>query len=215
MSLILCNGRPVIEGRITLPLSGAWVATLTVDSETAIASPVAIAADGGLSLAGSVFRGSAWQGKALVKVVGGRGGLSTSLDPKSYVNAPATVPLDDVLTESGEALSTTADKAAFAINLPRWVRTKGTAAEALDRLTAAVSRSWRVLPDGTLWIGVEAWPASALVDYVLEDHPAEGRATLSVDRPIAIPGTALDGRRIVYVEHAFNGGSVRTEVWFG
>jgi hypothetical protein len=89
----------------------------------------------------------------------------------------------------------------------------------LTRLLAPLAQAvtWRVLPDGTIWAGPETWPDSGLTtdDYqILDEDPREGTALLGVEAPVLLPGTALAGRRVSYVEHLINAEGVRSNVWF-
>jgi hypothetical protein len=85
-------------------------------------------------------------------------------------------------------------------------------------LTAAPTATWRVLPDGSIWMGVETWPDSGLLegdDYqIISEDPMRAEAVLGVESPVIMPGTLLGGRRVSYVEHRLNSPETRTIVWF-
>jgi hypothetical protein len=74
--------------------------------------------------------------------------------------------------------------------------------------------TWRSALDGTVWVGAETWPASALNDYDVVDRRAEdGRLELVTPTPVLIPGTTLAGDRIGRVTYRVTAESVRLEAF--
>src|SRR5690554_802183 len=154
-------GQPLISAEITMPGVGAWHADTASDGTTAFSGRVTVEIDG-VEFVGTVIRSGVNGGRVLSRIVGGAGGLSRQLPAKNYAAGPtvATV-LGDILRESGESLAATAEAATTARALPKWHRSQDTTAAALVRLLDGVQASWRVLRDGTIWVGSQVWPEAA------------------------------------------------------
>jgi hypothetical protein len=214
---LFCNDVAVLEGTLTLPRLGAWHADLVLDGPLTTRDAATVrSADGGLVLRGSVVRGGGFQERGGVRIVGGQRGLAREVAPRFYRGVPARVPIGDLLRDCGERLSTATDLQRLDVVLPRWVRLRGPASTALAHLLDATSAAWRVLPDGTLWIGAEAWPVIDLDTEVFDDDPADDRMELAFDQipPTLRPGTTFLGRHVGTVEHIVAAARVRTLVWF-
>jgi hypothetical protein len=220
MALVTANKLAVIEASIQMPQLGAWTADLVVDTDVALTGRVTIEIAGGLTLIGAVTRGDVFADTGHVRVTAGNDGLRRTAKPKHYISPNARTILADLLRTANETLSGTADPATLATSYPAWTtigQPIGLAISALlqDR---RLNVTWRMLPDGTLWLGPESWPDSGLrdvADYqVLSEAPQEGKAELGVEAPSLVPGMSLAGRRLSYVEHKIGSGAVRTNVWF-
>lgn len=218
MSLATANGVPVIRAVLALPRVGAWHADLEIDSEDASPFGTQIAlsiGDGALSFQGSARRGGAYGGRVLVRMVGGAGGLGKVLDSKAYRQIPARIPLSDILDGAGEKLSGTADSGALGTELPFWSRPKGIAGIALANLLAELSATWRVLADGTIWVGSETWPAATVSNVtVTHEAPDDGRIDFGSDLPSLLPGTTFRDRKVSRAVHHLDAKRVSTECWF-
>lgn len=209
--------------RLHLSQRRAWWGWLDLDTATAPSGQVTIAADGGLSLVGTVKQPSGvFLDSARVRVVGGAGGLETVISPAAFENAQLGDPLRAVLASAGESLSSTVASSVTGVLLTKWTLTSTYAARALDELCAAASAPlgqtivWRVLGDGTVWLGVETWTAQAMPAGadVLEQYPAEGRYVLGSTSPFLMPGVNLDGvGNIVGVDHWLTHDRVRSDAW--
>jgi hypothetical protein len=218
MAFALVNGAAVIDGQITLPRIGAWTADLVLDTGTALvgSAQLVFGVGGSISFNGAVVRGGLARGYAVVRLVGGAGGLRTLLAPKAYGSVALKLPLSELLAAAGEALSATSDAAVLALQLNAWTRMQTTAGGALVALLqAAPTASWRFLPDGTLWVGNETWPTSQLAGYlVTKDDPNHKRQELAVDVPAVFPGQVLNGQQVSGVEHRIRSGRFRTVVYY-
>ncbi len=210
------NDLPVLSGLVALPRAGAWHADLVVDAPDASQLQGAVTlVVGKLELHGVARRSGAFVQRASIRVVGGAGGLATELEPKGYRSPSVSVILGDIVGDAGEALSPTVDGSLLASVMPAWVRVRGSAGTALSTLADALHVGWRVLLDGTVWLGAEAWPAADVGQYdVLDERPEQARAELGTDSPALLPGTTLEGRRVSYVEHVFDASSIRTRYWW-
>jgi hypothetical protein len=209
------NGLPLVDARICLPRVGAWYADVAVAHDEALAGPVTLEL-GGVQFKGTVRRGGMSSGVSVARVVGGGAGLNKVAAAQGYSNVPISVPLTDVLNLAGETLSSTSGPSITGHQLKHWVRAQGQLGLALGALAAAtpiVEPSWRVLADGTVWVGEEGWPDSDMDAVLIEDDPRLGRKVLYAEKPSVLPGTSLDGSKVGYVEHVLTNAALRTEVW--
>lgn len=215
------NGYPVVSGRICRPRQGAWWADLRLDAPatSAVTGKVTIGLGAGSQrvLVGTARRVGTYRDAVHVRVVGGAGGLGRTFGPKAYRGVPLRLPVLDVLAAAGEVLAPSSDAAALATTLVAWQAIAQPASAALGSLAqaAAGSPTWRVLADGTVWVGPERWTTSKLATFdVTNEEPELGRIELAADDPAIAPGEVLLGRRVSYVEHQVTAGRVRHLVWF-
>lgn len=222
MSLITCGGADALNGSIHLLSRGAWWAPLRLDASTAPIGKVTLAANGGLSLSGFVVTGGVAYDVAHVQVVGGAGGLGKTLTPAAYQNAQLRDPLGAIMNTSGESLSSKIDSSILAVQLPTWTIVASKAARGIDELCGAASQAlgqaitWRVLSDGTIWLGSESWPSQQIPSGsdVLDSFPGEGRFVIGADTPWLLPGVALTGvGNVGAVDHFFDSHEVRSWAW--
>lgn len=90
------------------------------------------------------------------------------------------------------------------------------AAQALTALLHIVAPAfhWRILADGTLWMGEETWDDATPEYVLLEQNPTEGAYDLGVDAPSIVPGITVDGiGKINRVQHIIEAGKLRSHVW--
>lgn len=231
MALLTLNGVPIIRGNIRMPRVGVWNADLTLDSTTAITGPVTLAtADGAFSLAGTAYREGVFLGTLSLRVIGGAGGLSVApgglgklLPAKYYQGATLGLVLSDTLTSCGEKLSAKSDAAVTGLFLTKWTRLAGTGKQAIARMLDNIATSWRVLADGTVWVGTDTYPAAPNSQFdVLERHFGEGRIVIGVQQPFLMPGTLLTisssatsgTQNVSTVTYDIRPDKIRAEVWF-
>lgn len=218
MSDLTLNGAPVLRGRIDVPRAGVWHAELELDSDAA--------PDGAATIAGARVRllgtvASAGidpaTGRVTARVVGGRAGFATALAARQYRGAPLRIVVGDALRDAGEALAPSSDADVLATVRAQWIRAGVAASEALAQALDGTGATWRVLADGAVWVGREAWPAATLPDdaLALRDDPLERVTDYTVDTtPDVRPGTVIDGRRASRIEHSIEPGAARLRVWW-
>lgn len=217
MTAPTANGHGLLHARLTLPLRGVWYADVQVEAEEADLGDLLedVTLDfGAIRFVGRTRRGGHYHGRVELEVAGGGGGMETVLEPRYYTDATAGLILRDLAREAGETLATDLDAAVSGAALARWTRARGRAGDAVAELGRALAKAWRIRPDGSLWMGDEAWPDAELEHEVLVDEPARERQSLGVDAPTLLPGTLLGGRRVSHVVHVIAPGAYRTEVWY-
>ena len=212
MNLPRLNGSPVLRGDVDMPPEGAWTADVYADLQE-------VPRAGVLELLGQTYRGTVLQGDlvggtARLRLVGGAGCLLRQLAPKSYVNGvTAGALLQDLAQEAGETLSPTIAADVRGRSLTRWTRPAGTARDLIAHLAAYLGLTWRVLLDGTLWMGRYLWqeaPAAAEGSVLIDAAPQDARRTVAAESAPWEPGQTLQGWRIGAVRHFVEKESSRT-----
>lgn len=203
------NGSPLLECRIVQSITGPWTAEAQSDGSEALAGKVTIVLDGA-TFVGTVERSKEEHGRVISRIVGGAGGLSKELDAKAYANSNLVPPLTDVLRETGEVLSSTAVPPDLFVGT--WQRCRGAASAAIKQIAYKAGLNWRVLRDGTIWIGTDTWPEASVGGALeLDTDWSDGVATFA-DGVGFEPGTTYAGQRINQVTHLYSGASTKTEV---
>lgn len=221
MALVEANGQTVYDFQMRRPRVGAWHADMRVDTPDEIAGPVTIVIDDGARVyKGTASRSVEFVESAQVRVVAGAGGLGVTASPKHYNSTTVRIVLGDLLRDAGEALSSTADSAVLGIALASWTTTPIPVGAVLAALmqTAAPAAAWRMLEDGSMWVGNETWPAAGVdvTTYQVMDQAAEEATMLvRVDAPLVNPGTVFEGRRVSYVQDDVpHIAPVEQRIWF-
>jgi hypothetical protein len=210
------NGLNVLDATVRLPRIGAWQAELDLDGADASkgTGPVSITA-GAQTWTGTAVESGVFVGRLKVRVVGGANGLGKATKPRFYHAIPARVVIEDLLAEGGEKLSSTSDSGKLGTILPFWTRHAGTVAEGLGNVLDELGATWRVLADGTVWVGVESWPTAKADGVIVESEaPHDARIEFSADAPTLLPGTTFRDRKVSRVEHKIAPGKTRTTAWF-
>jgi hypothetical protein len=225
-ALCSVSGVNVLNGLINIPRIGVWHADFELDSFTTFSGAAVSIQFGSQTMVGTVTRSGSDASKRLrVRIVGGVAGLQTVLPPRSYGSVPLRIPLVDALSGAGETLSGTANPTVLATQLSAWSRMQGgTAGGVVGSLATAAGAAWRVLLDGSVWMGLETWPASSLPDTTLiHSEPEKGRVTVASDAPAVLPGTAFSYtppgstqavRNVSYVRHSIRPDELLTMIYY-
>ncbi|HVZ89643.1 MAG TPA: hypothetical protein VHG72_21960 [Polyangia bacterium] len=227
MSLITANGFDAIETRLTDPRTGAWHADLIVDNPAALTGQVTLVIDANdgtqQTRVGTALpaRTGVFVDTAHVRVVAGAGGLGTSATPRHYNGVSVAVVLGDLLSAAGETLSSIADQTVLSAALDAWTTTATPVGTLITLLLAAGApgASWRMLPDGTLWVGTDTFPAQTIdssLYQIREDAAETNSMRILVDAPLPLVGTVFEGRQVSATEAHVGqeGDTVSMTVWF-
>lgn len=218
--MLIVDGEASIEATIELPRSGAWTIDAGLASDVELTGKVQVNIDDKYTMLGTVVRTGQWQNIEHVRIVGGAGGLSNIAKPQHYTAATVGVVLGDLLRQAGETLSPTSDAATLAARVKSWTTNAIPTGTLIARLleTAAPATTWRVLLDGTVWVGSETWPDCGLIedtDYsVLSRDTVNLTATLGVETPRLLPGTTIGGNKVARVQHLLGSPTTRTIATF-
>lgn len=193
MSYLTLNGALLTKATIRIPLVGAWVADVEhmTEPEVGVGDAVSLVF-GGQTFVGTVHRVQSGFGSGYdARIVGGSGGLSTVLDPEQYMSPTVGQVLRDAVSDAGETLSGTISADTLATPLRAWARRSQTLGEALDSLSGLLGLRWRVLLDGTIWLGSDPGTAAALTDYEMISEDAGGCVIIAAEEPTILPGEAF------------------------
>ena len=216
------------RGRIHLPLTGAWVADVAIDPGTSDADlpqfgsvvPIYVG-ENGFSLSGAIRRINNAFNTVFARVVGGGGGLYKTVGPKAYQGSNFGLIVDDLLSAVGESLSPTVSANIRQISLSFWTVPQGPLFVALAnlvleaRVLTGTEVNWRVLPDGTIFIGVEQWSQTPMASFDLMSwQPEQLATTIYALDPQVTPGQVWQSGKVSNVEHTIEPELQRTKVWF-
>jgi hypothetical protein len=194
MPICTVNGLNIYEAEIYIPRVGVWSANFNLDSDSALIGKATIAF-GSQTFNGTFERsGPSDNGRVRVRVIGGANGLSNLLKPKSYRFAPIKIPLGDAATDLAETISRESDPSILTFQLRAWSRMSISGGSAIRSLLGTLPQvaSWRMLLDGTIWVGYEQWKVSSLTDFrLLATEPEKGRILISSIDPVVLPGTTF------------------------
>lgn len=206
------EGENVLTADVTMPREGVWHADVVSVGSEVLTGQVTLNLEG-VEFHGTVLRSGVNGGRVETKVLGGKGLLPTVITAKDY-SSTTTVRgvVRDILREAGETLSGTSEDAVLGRPLNHWERSSGPASRCLrDVLEKVPGATWRVLADGTVWVGLTSWP-TASPDYTsLDEDYIHGVLTVATSRPALDPGTTFLGHRISFVTHRVRPESFRTE----
>jgi len=210
---------------LSMPVRGNWVAHVETGDDVAPEGAVTleIARDNGAGLdtfTGTVRHGAPWAGRSEVVVVGGAGGLLAQLEPRHYAPRTDFVPpllvAQQLVADAGEELSPDVAAALEGRKLGRFTRARLPAVVLLGLLADGLGLGWRVLADGTVWIGEETWPDATSADLGREmvDRGDDRIIEIAPDRATLRPGVTAFGQRITRVTYQL-GGNVRAKLGYG
>lgn len=219
MSEFRLNGEVVTSLSLRFPLRGVWTADVIVDVDTAPTGAVTIeiAGEETTTLTGFARRPGTSELKTFVRVVGGAGGLWQQIDPLYYTDTTVRTVVEDLLRDAGETLSDTASSDVLDMQIEKWTRKQGVAQTALDMLSRSIGFTWRVLLDGTVWIGMDSFPEVDDFEHqVIREYPSDGRMEISADAfpKDLVPGVTFLERHVCFVEHSFSADRGKTLVYF-
>lgn len=227
-ALISVNGIDVSDAVIHLPRVGVWHADLDINLNKKTLSGSAEISFGSQTFTGFFFRvGVDVSNRLKARVVGGNGALGTLLNPKGYRSIPLQIPLQDVVTDSGEVgLSLDSDQGILNHQLEAWSRMQVTGGAVITKLLQAVPGVpvWRILPDGTLWVGFDDWESTTIPEATLVDIvPEKGRLSISSSDPVILPGQAYtftppgqstQTQQVSYVRHVITPVGAETLIFY-
>lgn len=207
----------IISATIREPVTGAWVLDAVIDADVAPSGRQTATIDDE-NWVGTVRRASVDNGRVTCRLVGGAGSLGADADAgtvgaKAYQSSVTlqTV-LVDLLLANGESLDSSSSSLA-GIQVPTWQRAQGPHRRALEAVVTKAGLSWRVLRNGNLWVGEEAWEAFD-EDLVQEEEANVGDGYFVLRDAISMtPGVTYRGESIRQVVHAIDKSGVLTEAW--
>jgi hypothetical protein len=210
--LYTLNSQRILSGTLHMPRAGAWHGDFELDAQERLTGAANVDFDG-LRFTGTVVRGDVVAGRGAARIVGGRGGLSKDVPALSYRNVQARMVIADLLSAVGEELASSSDEVLLSAQLDHWTRPQGAAGSALSKVVDTIGGVWRVLADGTVWVGAESYPEQSVAHQPLDPDPLQGAFAMAPVSPSLRPGVTFEGTRVSRVEHQIDGGKLRTIYW--
>lgn len=209
---------PLIWAKPCLSYIGAWHAELEASFDGTDPTPnpdgtYTLSANGVDFVGTPVLGPRKLVGRVKVKIVGGHGGLKTKLTPKHYSKPSVLTVVRDIIAECGEVLSGANDTAQIDQQIPSWERTESPAGRCLTLVLDQLGLIWRVLRDGTIWIGKEEYPAATVTYQLIDEDWSTGVIDIAPEAPDLEPGVTLLDQQIRYVVHEIQPGSLRTAAY--
>lgn len=207
------NGLDIVSVSIQEPRIGVWSAVVDVDAEAALSGKVTIVIDG-TTWVGTVVKGDLHAGRFHGQIAGGAGKLAMVLDAKFYLNIPLSVVLTDLMLGTGETLSSATDTSVTRHTVSRWTRPQSKASASLKQVADEMLLSWRVLRDGTVWLGSETWPSVDPTYDEIDRVPGRDSLTIAPESPTVLPGCTFSSRRISRVTTYIKDEGLRQDILF-
>lgn len=214
---------PVYKFEQNLPLNGAWTLDLEVqDINNSISAGsnvnVSVNEAGGLSFSGTIAdkRSGQFLNTNYCRVVGGKNGLTKIPKQRQFAKALTKDVITYLLQSAGETLSTTSNYNNTSLTFYT-INGEDNISNQLTKLLQTIGNNihWRFLPDGTLFIGTETWPAISTDGYTFEvSDPKNQYYKCGVPYPTMLPGYNLAGiGNISRVVHKISQDSGSTEIF--
>jgi hypothetical protein len=196
----------VSTGRLSLPRTGAWTADLLAMTDGPLTGSAILTASG-VQMPAHIQRAEIVAGKLSMRLVGGAGGLGNLAEKKHYKGVTILHVLRDLLETAGETRAESTETAVLNTPLQAWTSLEVPIGALLQCLaeTAGPDVTWRVLFDGTVWMGNETWPMCPADVRVIDADGANASQVLGTDSLGIWPGTTIAGRRVDQVVHEIGG----------
>lgn len=204
----------MLSGQVVRPGVGAWHADLAVEGSDPIAGAQTLSAEAGSALKGTVVRAEPEDGLLRVRLVGGAASLGKEAPARSFRGVALRTVIADTLSAVGESLSASSDASALGATVEAYQRPRRPASATVREWAARKGLAWRVLPDGTVWLG-----AATRADFVGEARvlrrDGERRSLLVALEDFSVgPEHTLDGLAVGCVVYAIRPDAMRAEVLY-
>lgn len=213
MSRVTVNGFSALAAELSMPLHGPWHCDAVVDSPDVVEGAVEIASEG-IKFKGYARRVGVFNDTLALRIVGGAGGFGRVLTPKSYLNVTASNVFQDILKAAGETMSVHSSQASTSKFFSAWAYADMHCGIAMTSICSVVGAQWRVLRDGTTWVGAETWKKVTGENQLKHHDTITGRKTYWVDAPFLSAGEEFDDRRAGFVQYTLaEDGGLTMSTW--
>ena len=203
------NGKRILCARVAIPRCGIWHMNIESDGSIPLTGEANIAFGGewrGIAIKSSDI----FPGRMKTVIVGAQ--LDDDVAPKYFRKTQGRALLDYVL---GSRKSNGISSSILSRYVGDWCFVRQPRADAIRSLAEALSATWRVLPDGSIWCGVDEYPPADLGSAVRVASDSDS-ATYGIDTiPDIRPGMSIDGLQIERVEYFLEADSARMRLFFG
>ncbi len=198
-ALATVGGLNVLHGELNMPRTGVWHVDCELDSTGASPTPLTglqTVTWGSLAGKATILRCDVYRNTTYARLAGGSGNLSTAVQPKGYFSVPFSTPLTDVLTQAGYSINAQTSQTVLGFPLNAWGTTAGSCglnlANLLRKVPPVQYQTWRIMLDGTFWMGTDSFPINTDADVTVLDYtPALYRVEIGEDAPSMLPGQSF------------------------
>lgn len=213
----------VMDGDLLCPYYGNFSAHLVLADASAAPTGAVTLVWFGTSFSGYSIRSGDNEGRYSCLVVGGNGGFWKTVPSKMYdYRVKANLPLTEILSSVGERLSSKSTPSILAKELVNWPRLTQRCDECLNVITDQIGAVWRVLPDGSVFVGTDSWTNAPDFDYSLQwRDPTWSSATFIMQSVGILPGQRwpagtlpISNKKVSCVRYQISPSDFYTTVWF-
>jgi hypothetical protein len=151
--MITLAGAAVLEGRLSLPRGGNWVAQLELGADEAPTGPVDLDDGEGSVFTGTVIRSGMIGPRAHCEVVGGTAGLRRKQAPQHFRTTTVGQVVAAILAAAGEQADPNTLPSSTSTALGFWSTQEASGGANLESLCSKHGLLWRVRPSGKVWVG--------------------------------------------------------------
>lgn len=209
------------RGSLLLPYRGNWTFYYAQAASNTLVNGRCQLVYFGKKMPAYVVQTGINEGSVSGVLCGGYGGLSKNLKSQFYDSIHAyRVPIDDMMNESGEILSKSSTLSVLMQSVPQWTRKSGKMGDQLSDICDLDGSLWRVLTDGTIFVGKDTWSNAQSFNYnLLKISPAYVSCQLSVRELGLVPGVKFNIKDDVFlpvgcVEYTITPSNSLAKIWF-
>lgn len=204
------GGLPILAADVAMPYIGCWHIDGEASGEQAPTGSKTFV-DHDIVFECTIVRATVIGGRVKFRAVGGKGKMSTTVPARHWVKPQVGTVVRDILAACGETLSSTVEASVLSARVDQWKRNEGPASRALQAICDNQGLIWRVLRDGTVWLGVESYPVTTVKHVLIDEDWSAGIIEIAPEAPDLLPGVTFRDQRIQYVVHQIRSGSLRSE----
>lgn len=204
------GGINVLSAEVAMPYVGIWHIDGEAGGDTKL-NGAQVLEDHGIEFSGTILRCTVIGGRMKFRLVGGGGGLSKELQPAHWSRPTVGSLVRSILSECRERLSETVAADLLSRQIDQWKRNKTPASRALQAICDKQGLIWRVLRDGTVWIGKEEYPETTTKHVLIDEDWSAGVIDFAPEAPDLLPCVTFRDQRIRYVVHRITPTALRSE----
>lgn len=213
----------VMDGDLLCPYYGNFSAHLVLSDANAAPTGKVTLVWFGTSFSGYSIRSGDNEGRYSCLVVGGNGGFWKTVPSKMYdYRVKANLPLTEILSSVGEKLSSKSTPSILTRELVNWPRLTQRCDECLNVITDQIGAIWRVLPDGTVFVGTDSWKSAPAFDHSLQwRDPTWSSATFITQSVGILPGQRwptntlpISNKKVSCVKYQISPDNFYMTAWF-
>ena len=197
------NNNRIARGTLEIPNQGIWYfGEMIIDTDTTIneGSDVTIQFMD-KTLSGTFVDAENYAGYVKGSVIGGKNTMSNVIESIGYAGITLGQIVRDVASLTGHTFNLQSDASLMAISLVRWDKIKAKASDIIDKLLEPQIKDgrkaiWRIMLDGTLWVGYEDYPEVTIKYELLDKQTQKGYWLFNNEEQVIEPLQSVSGQRI-------------------